>query len=463
MVNVSRALVIVLLLATGAHAQPQTGAQQRCINSFNKAALRLASAHADSFNACVLEAFLKMRHIETCYGFDPDGKIAAAQAKLAQVESTRCTDTPDFGQGALAAATGTASAESIALLRQLHLVLPPELEESRAACVRVADDRAQRLLQAKLKAFGKCKKAGLAAGTVISPATLSSCLDAAKASADAKIAKLVAAGEKSLSKSCPFPLYLQGCADQTPGGAAACVDRITDCRACKFVTGVDGASPDCDTFDDGIANGSCPDACGNGVVGAGLNEWEPEACDDANLVSDDGCDSNCTPSGCGNGVLTAGEFCDRRTSRCQGGDDDGESCERNEQCAGGLCTSCPPGGCSNDCTGCGAGICCDTRFGCLIAYDEQEGCAPVAGTPVACDGATCQHSGTCCKNIFLDWQSCHSAQYVMDNCINWGGHYEPCSECLPCCAFSGYCTSWDAIDCLEYEGTPVDCAQCWGP
>ena len=442
--------------------QQQTGAQQSCINSYNKAALRLARARAKSFNPCVLEATSGQRHIETCYTYDPDGKVEAAQAKLARVDSTRCAAAPDFGHGALAAASGTASAETIDLLRQLHLVLPAQ-DASRSACLRAVDDLAQKLLQAKLNAFGKCTKDGLARGTVISPGTLADCLSAAKAVADARLAKLVTVIERAMAKSCPYSSYLQGCGDQSSGAIAACMDRIADCRACEFVAGVDGTTPDCDTFDDGALNDSCPDACGNGVVGAGLPSWQPEACDDANGTSGDGCDYNCTASACGNGIVAEGELCDQLNGRCVGGALDGAPCDRNAQCGSGYCTSCPEGGCSNDCTACGAGACCSIMFGCVPEFHTDQECSELGGTAVTCDDPVCQHSGTCCKHLYLDWAGCHSDPEVLANCYAWGGMLAPCSECERCCAFDGYCTSWDAGTCLEYEGTPVDCSQCWAP
>jgi cysteine-rich repeat protein len=451
------------VLVLGAHtafAQQQTSAEQSCINSYGKAALRLVAARAKSFGACMLENLAGQRHIETCYAFDPDGKIEAARAKLAQVESKRCATAPDFGHGAFTAASGTATSESIALLRHLYQKFPNELYGGIPDCVAEVNARAQKILQAKLKVFLKCAKSGLADGTISSPANLAACLDASKSAVEAKIEKLVAVAEQALGKSCHASLSPPGCSGSGPAAVAACLDRIADCRACEFVNGVDGTNTDCDSFDDAAANDSCPDACGNGTVGDATPYWDAEVCDDGNLTSGDGCDSNCTPSGCGNGVITTGESCDSRQGRCQGGELAGEPCELNAQCGTGFCTSCPTGDCVSGCSACGAGTCCDTIFGCSLAIQD---CSAVAGTPVECDAPTCQHSGTCCRHLYLDWGGCHSDPYVLANCENWGGSLEPCSQCEPCCAFDGYCTSWHASECLEYEGTPVDCSQCWGP
>ena len=37
-----------------------------------------------------------------------------------------------------------------------------------------------------------------------------------------------------------------------------CVDRLVECRVCLALNQADGLNRDCDDFDDGMANGSCP-------------------------------------------------------------------------------------------------------------------------------------------------------------------------------------------------------------
>ncbi|MCB9507677.1 MAG: DUF4215 domain-containing protein [Myxococcales bacterium] len=49
-----------------------------------------------------------------------------------------------------------------------------------------------------------------------------------------------------------------------------------------------------------------PEACGDGVVQAGLGEQ----CDDGNTVANDGCGPTCRDERCGDGVLQTGEACD---------------------------------------------------------------------------------------------------------------------------------------------------------
>jgi hypothetical protein len=41
-------------------------------------------------------------------------------------------------------------------------------------------------------------------------------------------------------------------------GGALFVDRQIECRTCQLFNGADGITRDCDAFDDGSVNGSCP-------------------------------------------------------------------------------------------------------------------------------------------------------------------------------------------------------------
>jgi hypothetical protein len=306
-----------------------------------------------------------------------------------------------------------------------------------------------------MKAFTGCAREGISVGTITSESGLEACIAAGRSAASAKIAGLVAKLGDTYDSSCAGVEFLSFlCSD---GGALeSCLDRFADCGACAVVRGVDGVATDCDAFDDGAANGSCPDACGNGIVGIG---WfaAAEGCDDGNFADADGCDSNCTPTACGNGITAGAEHCDGFSGRCIGGAYDGLLCYSNAECSGGVCTSCPSGDCGNDCTACGPGACCRT-LGC--GGPEPGFGSFCFGDIVPCNDADCQFAGTCCEGTFAEG---HCLQSFPDNavCEDLGGENIPCGECAHCCEFDGYCTPWAAETCLEYEGTPVDCSQCW--
>ena len=114
------------------------------------------------------------------------------------------------------------------------------------------------------------------------------------------------------SGPCASPPFDGGaCANFTGAAAANCIDGVAECQVCrwtKFMVGVtEGSTIDCDLYDDGIANGSCP-VCGNNVK-EGLEE-----CDVGDLTScplnAQGCSNVCTCQVCGNGVKEIPEQCD---------------------------------------------------------------------------------------------------------------------------------------------------------
>ena len=64
----------------------------------------------------------------------------------------------------------------------------------------------------------------------------------------------------TINKKCANLDVFPGC----PSPAAAddlvlCIDEMSECEVCRALNEIDVLSRDCDEFDDGIANGSCPD------------------------------------------------------------------------------------------------------------------------------------------------------------------------------------------------------------
>jgi cysteine-rich repeat protein len=376
-----------------------------------------------------------------CDSYDPRAKVGAATVKLTDVESHFCATSPSFGHAPLTRAIAASRAEVLALLHPFGYPDAPG-----GSCSQLFGKLIEKLLAAKLKALDTCIKDGLKAGSISSESALAACLDSTKAANNPKIAKLLGKADSLFAGKCPTEVLLCN--------SAACLDARVACRTCGLARGANGVTTDCEVFDDGAADVSCPDACGNGSVGT-IASGDLEPCDDGNLASGDGCDADCTLTGCGNGIVTSGEFCDHFHGRCVGGDSDGLQCLENAECPGGFCTSCPSGACAADCSGCGPGACC-WAAGCALLPGYGQGCA---GFAVSCDAPVCQYAGTCCQNSSLG--ACSTELIAEGLCDDFGGTPVACSQCTPCCAFNGYCTSWATDQCLEYEGTPVDCSQCW--
>ena len=88
--------------------------------------------------------------------------------------------------------------------------------------------------------------------------------------------------------------------------------------------------------------------CGNGVVDPG------EVCDDGNIINGDGCSSDClSKEQCGNGVVDPGEVCDDGNVYNGSCSDTHAPCNADTDCSGGSDGSggviCKPDGCSSDC------------------------------------------------------------------------------------------------------------------
>jgi hypothetical protein len=126
---------------------------------------------------------------------------------------------------------------------------------------------------AQLKAFNECKKAGLKdrEAPFLNAEDLKGCFGAdpkekiAKA-CDAVLGRIRLAIDTKcegdvLPAASPWLVSLPGCHPEDPNDPwepARCMDERVKCRTCLMVNQADGLDQDCDQFDDGGSNGSCP-------------------------------------------------------------------------------------------------------------------------------------------------------------------------------------------------------------
>jgi hypothetical protein len=128
---------------------------------------------------------------------------------------------------------------------------------------------------AKLKAFNNCKKGGIsekASPRIVNAVSLQGCIsgrtDSIAADVKGKVEKACdpASGKirTAIEKRCADALgAFAGCNDPNdpPPSAeelATCIDQLVECEVCLALNAADGLDHDCDLFDDGQANGSCP-------------------------------------------------------------------------------------------------------------------------------------------------------------------------------------------------------------
>jgi hypothetical protein len=246
--------------------------QQKCIVGLNKNFAKVASAQGKAIGKCIKDGskgkLPQSQTIEQCMAADHD-KVADAKAKTHAKAGKECVepDLPDFG------ATDPNNVNEVAVEKELDLIhdlFGSDLDDvivkqtdvkAGAKCQIDVAKAVQKCQDAKLKEFTKCKKSGLKDATIHDALTLADCMGL---DPGLKIDK--ACNEKlfdKLEKKCA-DLELATLFPGECGGAAGltalkdCLDWRVECRVCLALDAADDLARDCDPFDDGLFNGSCP-------------------------------------------------------------------------------------------------------------------------------------------------------------------------------------------------------------
>jgi hypothetical protein len=288
-----------------AEAVPQSKDQQKCITKINKSASKVADAQGKDNSKCVKFAGkgkldrLGATNAQDCLTTDFKGKIEKKKDKTVDSETRFCTEdgVPDFGVPAGSAIATVANAaavdQQVGLIADIFgtdlngALIDCDTDKDGCKCQDKVVKNATKLVSTKLKEFIKCKKFALKEGKspftsgAASAADLEACVDdagtAGSIAADTKSKILRKADKlaKDAFKKCEdassgpvdiataFPGACAG-ADASGGETLAtndfaqCIDERAECRVCLMLNDIDGLDVDCDSFDDGLANGSCP-------------------------------------------------------------------------------------------------------------------------------------------------------------------------------------------------------------
>jgi cysteine-rich repeat protein len=271
--------------------QPQDADQQSCINELNKGLAKVAKTYGKHIDRCIKEGSrnrLPVGDIEDCIldtGTFGKDKVRDAQDKTLDKAGPngKCPPLaqPDFG------ATDPNTVNQVALAKELSLIHAVFGSDLDAAIIFEADNKEGSKCQqgvakalkkcqgAKLKAFNGCKKSGLSAKSssrIVNPLGLAGCIsgrgDSIAADVKGKVEKACdpATGkiQAAIDKKCVDDLgAFAGCKDPngpvpTAEELASCIDQLVECEVCLALNAADGLNHDCDRFDDGQANGSCP-------------------------------------------------------------------------------------------------------------------------------------------------------------------------------------------------------------
>jgi cysteine-rich repeat protein len=262
--------------------QPAPKKVQQCIRALNQQGAALVKAQHQVNRRCLKDA--SKGHTDrlgvpptaqACLTNDPKGKVAKAQAKTLKAETKKCDpmQLPGFAYLGSAAVNAAGVAEPVALAADLFgadldlAVIPRAVDKKGARCQQevagagfALSDRLFKLSLKEKKALLKGKEDGSLA--ISDEALRAQLLDFLAGEAAAKVAKKEAAVHDAARKSCGgvgLDAAFPGCAPLASVNALAdCAVADARCRFCRGLDGFDGLGMDCDDFDDGALDASCP-------------------------------------------------------------------------------------------------------------------------------------------------------------------------------------------------------------
>ena len=201
----------------------------------------------------------------------------AAYGMFESDEAKSCSASlPDFGATDPNTVVNTAIQKELDLIHSvfgtnLDVVIATEanpIDKARSKCQQAVAKSVKKCQDVKIKEFNKCKKAGLRDQSILSFLDLQGCMGTDPKGKIAKACDPVTGKIRSaIDKKCEgadFPgLFPQlvafpGCGTDDHATLATCLDRIVECRVCLALNQADALARDCDDFDDGMLNGSCP-------------------------------------------------------------------------------------------------------------------------------------------------------------------------------------------------------------
>jgi hypothetical protein len=281
---------------------------QKCVNAINKGAAKVAKAQGGDNSSCIKNAGKAKlppgQTIEECIVSDPKGKVAKA---ISKIQTDKCPSPPAFPD--LVSTTSKQVIGDLMVAKELALVhaifgtdldsgviVNCDADKPGCGCQAAVIKAAQKCQDTKLKEFGSCKKNALKEGKAPLPGGALSagelqdaCMGTGSGSIPDPKSKISGkCADFSTGKKCgglDLATYFPG------APSVGEIDVAIECEVCNALNALDGLSRLCDSFDDGVLNGSCP-GCGNEVVEPGIGE----ACDPPESACGEGgvCSSDCT-------------------------------------------------------------------------------------------------------------------------------------------------------------------------
>lgn len=274
------AVLLSSLTAFTAHGQPQSRAQQACLNRLNKAGANVGKQQAKENSACLRDAGNGKLSgtAQDCLTADLEGRVQKKKDKTVAEHAKYCTSLPTFGYTSPAIVNQFSQQARLDLLADVFganldaAVIDCDANKKACMCQQKVARAVDKVAVKKVAEFLKCKKASLDAGAA-SIAALEDCVrDPAtpgSIAADSKgmIAKAVDGLLKRITNDCDQEGVTNGsfpgnCDGLNGAALASCLDAQVECRVCQMINDIDAAFANCDLFDDGSANASCASGAG---------------------------------------------------------------------------------------------------------------------------------------------------------------------------------------------------------
>jgi hypothetical protein len=258
--------------------------EQKCVNSINKGAAKVAKAQGKENSTCIKNAGKSKlpagQTIEQCLVADLKSKVSDT---ISKIKTSDCppggpafpailTDGNDIGDVMVGKGLDLIHAVFGTDLDQPGLIVDCGTDKPRCGCQAAIIKAVEKCQGTKLKEFNACKKNALKVGKEPLPSGAQSAVDLQDACMgtgtggipDPKnklIGKCIVGIQKAIDKKCigfDTAALFPGCEGPV---SVACLDVFVECEVCQALNQIDALSRDCDLFDDGLANGSCGSAC----------------------------------------------------------------------------------------------------------------------------------------------------------------------------------------------------------
>lgn len=262
-------LAASVLIAPGpVQAQTQSVSQQKCIVAVGKGAAKLAKTFRKQAEKCIKSSTTGVA-AEGCITSDPRGRIQNASDKITAAIVKSCTPAPDFGvntgPNVIMATLGSERDLATDMFGESFLdSLVPTSKDDRSCRFAVGKSYGK-LADTVTKYFLSCVKDGLKTGQIDSTADMEACLDGLTGEGDG--AAIVAKAVQKLMLQSVSKCDINSVVDLFPGVCGdtagvldfgACAGSLVKCRSCLSLNDVALMDRECDTFDDGLANFTCP-------------------------------------------------------------------------------------------------------------------------------------------------------------------------------------------------------------